>query len=327
MAIGYHHVTRDERSQIRLLKAMRYSISAIAKQLNRDRSTISREILRNSGKRKFYCVKQADEKAKERRSRASRRIKKMIPDLKEKIIEKIKEKWSPEQISGRFKKEGISISHESIYKLIRKDKKTGGKLYDHLRHRGKRYKKRLNGKKAGRGCIPNRIDISERPKIVDEKSRIGDWEADTIIGAKNQGVIFSIVDRLSKYLILKNVKRKNSKGIVEAIKERMVTLPHAVHTVTFDNGKEFARHEEIAVITNAACYFAKPYHSWERGLNEHSNGLVRQYLPKSSNLSKVSDKELAIIEEKLNNRPRKVLGYRTPWEVFYAKLDPVASLV
>ena len=317
MAKGYHHVTRDERSQIRLLKAMRHSVSDIAKKVKRHRSTISREIRRNSGERSYH-TEQADRKARERRSAASRQAKKMTVELKEEVIKGIKKQWSPEQISGRFKEEGTySISTESIYKLIRADKEAGGELFKHLRHRGKRYKRRLNGKKAGRGCIPNRVDISARPKIVEEKSRIGDWEADTIIGAKNQGAIFSAVDRHSKFVVLELLDRKYSAGTLEAVRKRMAGL--LAHTITFDNGKEFAQHEEIALILNASCYFARPYHSWERGLNEHTNGLVRQYLAKSRNLRDVSEKEVAAIEESLNHRPRKVLGYRTPYEVFHQK--------
>ncbi len=184
----------------------------------------------------------------------------------------------------------------------------------------------MNGKKVGRGCIPNRVHISERPKIVEEKSRIGDWEADTIIGAKNQGVIFFSVDRHSKFVVLELLRDKHSAGVVEAIKKRMSSF--FLHTITFDNGKEFAQHEKIASIMKTSCYFAKPYHSWERGLNEHTNGLVRQYLPKSRNLKHVTEEELAAIEDSLNHRPLKVLGYKTPYEVFYGKPDPVvASLI
>ncbi len=325
MAKAYHHVSRDERSQIRLLKAMRYSVRAIAKQLKRHRSTISREIKRNSGGRRSYNTKQADKKATKRRSAASRKAKKMSPALNEKIIKGIKEKWFPVQLSGRLKSSGTSISYESIYKFIREDKESGGELYKQLRHRGKRYKKRLNGKKAGRGCIPNRVDISKRPKIVEEKLRIGDWEANTIIGARNQGAIFSTIDRHSKFVVLERLEGKCAAEVIRAIKKGMVGL--LAHTMTFDNGKEFSQHEEIALILNASCYFAKQYHSWKRGLNEHTNGLVRQYLSKRRNLKGVTEEELASIEACLNHRPRKALGFQTPYELFYNKLDPVASLI
>jgi IS30 family transposase len=314
MAKGYHHVTRDIRSQIYAYKASGWSMQRMAKKLGFHVSTISREIERNSGKR-GYRLNQADSKAVERRRAASMRVYKMTPGVIEKIEEKIKLDWSPEQISGRFKKEGIFISHESIYIMIWADKKSGGELYKYLRHRGK-YHKRSSGK-AGRGCIPGRVDISERPKIVERKSRIGDWEGDTIIGAKNQGTILSLVDRCSKFTQLKSIERKNSSLVFKAIVEKMSALPHPVHTITFDNGKEFAQHENIAIALNALCYFATPYHAWERGLNEHTNGLVRQYLPKSTDLSKVSDELLERIEELLNHRPRKVLDYKTPFEVFF----------
>ncbi len=316
MAKGYHHVTRDIRCQIYAFKSRGCSMRGMARKLGFDVSTISREIKRHSGNR-GYRLNQADGKAEARRSAASMKPYKMTTFLIGKIKKKIRIDWSPEQISGRFRKEGIIISHESIYMMIWADKKSGGELYKHLRHRGK-YHKRSSGK-AGRGCIPGRVDISERPKIVEHKSRIGDWEGDTIIGAKNQGTILSLVDRCSKFTQLKSIERKNSSLVFKATVEKMRALPHPVLTMTFDNGKEFAQHENIAVSLNALCYFATPYHAWERGLNEHTNGLVRQYLPKSTDLSKVSDELLERIEGLLNHRPRKVLDYKTPFEVFFRK--------
>ena len=316
MAKGYHHVTRDTRSQICAYKASGWSMRRMAKQLGFDISSISREIKRNSGKR-GYRLNQADIRAIERRKAASTRAYKMSTALIMRIQEKIKIDWSPEQISGRFKKEGFSISHESIYRMILADKKAGGELYKHLRHHGK-YHKRSSGK-AGRGCIPGRVDISERPKIVECKSRIGDWEGDTIIGARNQGTILSLVDRCSKFTQLKSLERKTSSLVFKATVEKMRLLPHPVHTMTFDNGKEFAQHGNIAMALNTLCYFATPYHAWERGLNEHTNGLVRQYLPKSTDLSNITDELLERIEELLNHRPRKALGYKTPFEVFFRR--------
>lgn len=324
MARSYHHVTRDQRSQIQALKARGISLRSIAKQLGVDASTISREIRRNKGKR-GYRVKQADKKARERRSKASRKSKKLSTSLRQRVIKLIEKKWSPEQISGRLKQEGFFISYETIYKMVRADKKAGGELYKQLRHRGKAYKRRLNGKKAGRGCIPNRIDISERPRIVEEKSRIGDFEVDTIIGANNEGAIFSMVDRHSKFLILELLEGKHAAGILAAFEKRVKGLP--VHTMTFDNGKEFALHQQISTMLEASCYFATPYHSWERGLNEHSNGLVRQYLPKKTNFKEISREELSDIENEINNRARKVLGYKTPYEVFYQQVDPKRVIV
>ncbi|MCX6958544.1 MAG: IS30 family transposase [Verrucomicrobiae bacterium] len=181
------------------------------------------------------------------------------------------------------------------------------------------YKK--SSKNAGRGCIPGRIDISERPKIVEKKSRIGDWEGDTIIGANHQGGIVSLVDRGSKFTVLQKVESKQASPVLQAIVERLGALPYQVHTITLDNGKEFARHKEIAAVLNTICYFATPYHAWERGLNEHDNGLVRQYFPKSTDLSKLSDEDIQRVQDALNNRPREILGFKTPFEVFYQKGD------
>ena len=317
MAKSYHHVTRDIRCQIKALKASGCSLCFIAKQLGFHVSTISREIQRNKGK-KGYRINQADRKAKERRSVASQAAKKMTPLLIKRIKAALEKKWSPEQIMIRFKLGGIFINYESIYKFIWADKRAGGTLYKHLRHHGKRYNKRSSGK-AGRGCIPGRIDISERPKIVESKSRIGDWEGDTIIGAKQQGALLSVVDRKSKFTFLKSIGYKKSALVLQAMIEKMGSLPHPIHTITFDNGKEFAQHKEISEALKATCYFATPYHSWERGLNEHTNGLVRQYLPKSTNLSEVTDELIEQIQDSLNHRPRKSLVGRTPYEVFFGK--------
>jgi IS30 family transposase len=317
MARGYHHVTRDQRCQIYVLRASGCSLRAIAKQLDFHPSTISREIRRNKGRR-GYRIDQADRKASERRLLASQAAKKMTPELLEGLKEQLRAKWSPEQIEIRLKEEKISISHETIYKMIWVDKQAGGTLYKHLRHHGKRYNKR-SSLKAGRGCIPGRVDISERPQIVESKSRIGDWEGDTIIGAKHQGVIVTYVDRHSKFALFKKLRNKEASLVIAATLEKMKGLPHKVETITFDNGKEFAGHQEISIALNTCCYFAKPYHSWERGLNEHTNGLVRQFIPKCANIHEVPDEFIDQVQNSLNHRPRKILGGKTPYEVFFGK--------
>jgi IS30 family transposase len=310
-------VTRDIRSQIYALKATGTSLHKIAAIVERNVSTISREIKRNTGAR-GYRFKQADEKAVERRENASRTPKKLTPTLVAIIEEKILEDWSPDQISGRLKEEAIaSISHEAIYQHIWEDKRTGGILYKHLRHKGKKYNKRSSGK-AGRGCIPNRVDITERPKIVEEKARIGDWEGDCVISAISKTAILTVVDRHSKFTRIKKLGRKTAENVRTAMKAVMGSLPYPVFTVTYDNGMEFAAHQGISADLNADCYFATPYHSWERGLNEHTNGLIRQYLPKSVDFKDVTDDEIQAIEDRLNNRPRKSLGYKTPMEVMMA---------
>ncbi|MFO1259209.1 MAG: IS30 family transposase [Gammaproteobacteria bacterium] len=322
--MAYCHLTNDERSQIYALLSIGATQKQIAVQLNKSRSTISREISRNSGGR-GYRPKQAQEKADARRHVASSERKKMKDELLEVIREKLLLDWSPEQISGWLGRAGVEISHESIYLHVWDDKHQGGTLYTHLRHAGKKYNRRGSGK-AGRGCIPNRVDIDERPVAVERKERLGDWEGDTVIGANHQGAILTLVDRKSKLSLIVNLKSKTSEAVNNALSERFdrlleeyprfESLEQIVRTITFDNGKEFSAHEAIMQVLGAPCYFAKPYHSWERGLNENTNGLVRQYFPKKIRFDKISANDLHKVETKLNNRPRKCLGYKTPIEVF-----------
>ncbi len=301
----YCHLTSDERSQIYAFLSIGYTQNQIASQLNRSRSTISREISRNSGGR-GYRPKQAQEKAEDRRSLLSNTHKKMKGDVVEVIEEKLRLDWSPEQISGWLGRSGIEISHESIYRHVWSDKRQGGDLYTHLRHAGKKYNKRGSGK-AGRGCIPNRVDMDERPAVVERKERLGDWEGDTVIGAHHKGAILTLVDRKSKFSLFVNLDGKTSEAVNRAISERFDRLleeyPHfgslaqIARTITFDNGKEFSAHEAITQDTGAQCYFAKPYHSWERGLNEHTNGLLRQYYPKKTDFTNLSDETTQWIED------------------------------
>jgi IS30 family transposase len=323
-------VTSDERSQIYALKSIGCTQKQIASQLNRSRSTISREISRNSGDR-GYRPKQAQKKADDRRHLASSEPKKMNDELLAVIREKLLLDWSPEQISGWLGRAGIQISHESIYLFVWDDKRRGGSLYTHLRHAGKKYNKRGSGK-AGRGCIPNRVDIDERPVAVERKERLGDWEGDTVIGANHKGAILTLVDRKSKLSLFVNLEGKTSEEVNSGISKRFdrlleeyprfESLNQIARTITFDNGKEFSAHEAITEELGAKCYFAKPYHSWERGLNEHTNGLLRQYYPKKTAFTNLSDEKTQWIENRLNDRPRKVLNYMTPREVFTGKRQP-----
>lgn len=316
MPKGYHHLTYDHRCQLQTLKERGDSINKIAQALKVHRSAVYREIARNSINDK-YEYHQANNQALDRRRVASSRKTKMIPELIFHIEEKIKLQWSPEQISGRLKRfyEKKAVSYETIYRHIWKDKHSGGKLYKNLRHNGKKYNKR-SGKNAGRGCIPNRVDIDQRPSIVEEKNRIGDWEIDTIIGSNHNGAIVSMVDRHSKLTMLAKVSRKTACEVEEALITRFYPIQDFVYTITADNGKEFANHVAISKRLKADFYFAHPYHSWERGLNEHTNGLVRQYVPKSMHFDNISEEEIRKIEDLLNDRPRKVLHFFTPAEVF-----------
>lgn len=323
--MSYKHLTYEARCQIYALKSNGLFQKEIAMQLNVDAGTISRELKRNSGAR-GYRFKQAQEKSESRRRESSSKPKRMTESMIEAIDSKLEIKWSPEQISGVLKASGTPISHESIYRHVWANKRSGGELYKHLRRKGKKYNYK-GSSKAGRGCIPNRVDITERPPIVEKKQRFGDWEADTIIGAQHKGAIVSLVDRKSKFTFLFGLPNKCAALVTAAIISCLKELPQKMkRTITYDNGKEFSSHEKIAKALGVKCYFATPYCSWERGLNEHTNGLVRQYFPKGSDLSTIPSDEIQFVEDQLNDRPRKVLGYRTPREVTMGlkKPTPVA---
>ena len=210
------------------------------------------------------------------------------------------------------------MSHETIYQYVYAQVHQEPELRIHLRQGQKKRRKRLSGKDK-RGVIPNRTFIDERPAIVEEKSRIGDWEGDTVEGGNKKGYIATFVERKSKFLVGYTLDHKTSQGLVKKAKRAFSKIPMGyLETLTVDNGKEFANHEGLAKTTKTTMYFAHPYHSWERGLNEHTNGLLRQYFPKGMQLDNLSPQELAKVIRKINNRPRKSLGYRTPWEVFHA---------
>ena len=326
MANGFHHLTRDERCQIYALRKRGVSVRGIARDLGCSPSTISREIRRNSGRR-GYRFKQADQLACKRRHLASCLPRKMTAALWHGIEERLaQQQWSPEQIAGRLRLDGIvSVSPSWIYRHVWSDRSGGGTLYRNLRRRGKKANRRGRDG-AGRGVIPGRVGIEERPAVVEEKSRIGDWEADTIIGAGHQGALVSLVDRASKYTLLQQVPQKTAAAVSAAIVQCLLPFVMLVHTITADNGKEFAGHQSLAQFLGTLFFFARPYHSWERGLNEHTNGLVRQYFPKSTDLRTIGAQEVRRVQDRLNNRPRKSLGYRTPEEVFRRALDAVEAL-
>ncbi|MDE0281006.1 MAG: IS30 family transposase [Gammaproteobacteria bacterium] len=315
MPSGYHHLTHCERCQIHALLHRGLSQREIGRELGRDPGTISRELSRNRGQR-GYRHKQAHGRAMSRRRAASVVPRKMTPGRWEVVAGRLKEGWSPEQIAGRYRQQGeVMAGREWIYQHVRADRRAGGTLYLHLRRRGKKPNWR-GGRHAGRGRIPGRVDIADRPLVVEEKSRIGDWELDTIVGTRHRGALVSSVDRGSKFTFLERVDVKTASAVAEAVTRRMGPIRDRVHTCTADNGKEFAGHREISDALGAGFYFATPYHSWERGLNEHTNGLVRQYFPKGTDFRKVTAAQVRAVEDRINHRPRKVLGYCTPAEVF-----------
>jgi IS30 family transposase len=311
----YTRLTEDERYQIYEGVTEKRSHREIAILINKHHSTVSNELKRNKGLR-GYRPKQAQEKAK-LRDQIKPRYKKLTAAVQRLITENIGQEWSPDQIKGRLKSKGLTmVCATTIYGFIQQDKASGGDLHKHLRHR-KPYKRRTGSAEA-RGQIIGRVSIDERPSIVDDKVRIGDWEADTVIGKGHKGVLVTLADRVSKKTLIAHVASKHAEVVKDAIITLLKSEKAFLHTITFDNGKEFAYHAKLKEALGADNYFAHPYCSWERGLNENHNGLIRQYLPKGMALDKVTAKEIRVIQDKLNNRPRKLLGYKTPNEVYDA---------
>lgn len=232
---------------------------------------------------------------------------------------------SPEQASGTLAREhGIYLSHERIYQHVWADRRDGGNLHLHLRHSGKKRRKNY-GLKDKRGQIANRVSIDDRPAIVDDKSRLGDWEIDTVIGKNHKGALVTIVERKSKFTLIKKVDSKHAEAVSYAVIELLGPYREKTLTITADNGKEFAGHETVAKALDAEVYFAHPYCSWERGLNENTNGLIRQYFPKGSSFEELTDEQVELVMHRLNNRPRKGLNYQTPHSVFFEQTERKAA--
>lgn len=238
------------------------------------------------------------------------------------MLEKyIKQDWSPEQICGRLKRseqpEKINLHHETIYQYILKDKRAGGDLYTHLRHRNKTYRKRYgSAHNRSKNGIPDRVDIDQRPGVANNRERFGDWEGDTIIGKNHKGAIVTLDERISKLRLALPTGSKKADGVTNATVQLLTPIKDFILTLTLDNGKEFAYHKKVSKSVGCDAYFAKPYHSWERGQNENSNGLLRQYFPKSMELVDVTTKQVLEAVHKMNSRPKKCLDYQTPYEVF-----------
>lgn len=316
----YKQLTEIERYQIKSLFAVGLNQKMIAIELGRSPSTISRELKRNTGLR-GYRPQQAQRLTEERRShRVGTRI---LESTWVKIEELLRLDWSPEQISKWLPTQNIpTVSHEWIYQYILKNKSNGGDLAKHLRCR--KIRKKRYGKPNSRGQIKNRISIDERPAIVDQKIRKGDWEIDTVIGQIGGAVLVTAAERKTKFSVVALAANKSAEAVSEALIKALDSLNVPIKTMTYDNGKEFAYHEKISSELNAKAYFAHPYHSWERGLNENMNGLIRQYAPKGSDFNKLNEDDTKFIMNRLNNRPRKCLNYKTPNEVMFGRKLTIA---
>jgi IS30 family transposase len=310
--MNYTQLTQNQRYQIYSLNKAGHSQKYIAQDIGVHKSTVCRELFRNTGLR-GYRPKQAQQLALNRRQD---KVKPRIAESHWAEVERLlKAYWSPEQIAWRLLDEqGFIISHEWIYQYVYRDKRQGGKLYQYLRCQKQR--KKRYGTNDRRGKIPNQTMIDDRPAAVESRESLGHWEGDTIVGKNHQGVLISLVERKSRYTVLGHSETKQKSPVAKEIIRCMRPYQKTCDTITYDNGREFTAHEKMAKELKANIYFAHPYSSWERGTNENTNGLIRQFYPKKASLKKVGRKALQSTMERLNHRPRKILNWRTPHEVF-----------
>lgn len=326
--MSYRHLSLNERYVIHHLCLYGLSCREIARRLERHHSTVGREIVRNGPRHEgdvyFHEAAQRRAEARLRWPRSWRRRDHRRLHLY--VVTGLRNDWSPEQIAGRLRRDHAAdarmrISPETIYQWVYRDAAEGGRLFDHLRrHHHKRRKQGRYG--SGRGLIPGRVSISERPVIVERRARFGDWEGDTVEGARGKGGIASLVERKCRYLLAAPLADKSAAAMTRETNGALKQVPPILRkTLTVDNGKEFAAFKAIERQTGLSVYFADPYSAWQRGCNENTNGLLRQYFPKGADLSALSRSELASAVKRLNHRPRKCLGYRSPHEVFNAAIN------
>ena len=304
--MNYTHLTQEERYQISTLLREGFSKRYIAWRLNRSPSTISREIARNRA-RNGYFAKHANKLARRRHCPNPKRI---SYDTWVQVIAYLDLQWSPEQIASH-----VSVSLHSIYRFIQQDKSKGGVLFHNLRLRNQR--KRKYGSIETRGQLTNRKSIHDRPAEIEQRSRFGDLEIDTIVGKNHQQSLVSIVDRKTGYLWLKKCSTRKAEEVCQATIRLLKPIKAHLKTITADNGKEFSLHEYAAQELDVDWYFADPYSAWQRGTNENTNGLIRQYIRKGSDLNDYTDAYIAEITQRLNHRPRKRLGFKSPSQVLW----------
>ncbi len=309
-------ITKEQRYQIEAYIESGMSKKIIAEKLCIHPSSIYREIKRNAHKKGGYSAKHALMLADERKERFNRPRKfsnKIERDIRSFIED---EQWSPEQIVGHCKRKRTPmVSHERIYQYVREDKTNGGNLYKNMRHKLKHRKRPVGSKQTP---IRNRVSIDERPDVVCNKERFGDWEIDTIIGKNGKGAIVTIVERSSAFFMMKKLEGgKDAKGLAKTVVKMLFPYKKYVHSITSDNGTEFAEHEFIADKLDLNFYFAHPYSSWERGLSEYTNKLIRQYVPKKSIFENYTHEYIADVQRKINRRPRENLDFDDPKSIFY----------
>lgn len=319
----YTQLSLFERYTISFFLIRKKTQAYIARELNRSPSTISRELNRNRAHcDNAYRVESSHSYAIARRKRV-RRGSHFSPIQWDFIVRLIRMDFSPEQISNLLKQYGpFTISHETIYKYILKDKKNGGTLYKHLRIMPKLRRKRYNSHDS-RGVLPGKKHISERPSTVETREDLGHWEGDTVVGRDLHHCILTLVERKSGYVIIQKLRSRTAAEVTKSALSVIHKHPGRFKTITFDNGTEFHGYKELEDKSPVLCYFATPYHSWERGTNENTNGLIRQYIPKKACMKNLTQIDCDIIMRTLNMRPRKRHQYRTPYEVFHETTLPL----
>ena len=313
----YHQLTQDERYLITGLKGMGLSQAEVAHRMGRSPSTISRELRRNRTTHDGnYRAEKAQKYSMARRRRARRRSWFSAEQMAQ-VEALLRKKWSPEQVSASLKAKGVcSISHETIYRHVLKDKKAGGALYKHLRIMSKLVRKRYNSKDS-RGVLRGKRHISERPASAEARRRIGHWEGDTVMGSDKRACMLTLVERRSGYVVIKKLTARTAEQATLGTAKALAEHGRKMRTLTFDNGTEFHNYKYLEACFPVTCYFATPYHSWERGTNENTNGLIRQYVPKGVCMKSLTQKDCDRIAYELNTRPRKRHGYKTPYEIYY----------
>ena len=320
--MSYVHCTEIERGQIEVLRNQGMSCSKIARILGRHPSTISREVQRN-GSRTGYVAQKAQGRYQGRRKACRPKAKLEHPPLREYVAEKIAEEdWSPELVAGRLVRDHgdrpeMQVCHETIYRAIYSTCHYLRFLREFLPQARPKRRKRGQGKKRRAPLIPNRVSIAERPEEVEQRSEPGHWEGDTVVGKAQDGYVATLVERRSRMLQAVKLETKQAAGVRKAIVETLLDWPTSwVKTITFDNGSEFSEHEAMTQELGVAVYFADPYSAYQRGSNEQVNGLLRRYLPKGASFKSLTQDQLDRLVQRINQRPRKCLGYRTPTEVF-----------
>jgi transposase, IS30 family len=327
--MSYSHLSTTERFALYQYRTIdNLTMDEMAIKMKRSKSTISRELQRNSIDATLYLPDAAQLKMQSRRAPCAQRFMSVNESTLEQIKQRLAFYHSPEQVCGRMKQEGLEhVSHETLYQMIYANHQGLGEYRQYLRQGQKKRRRRKGIYQKRGGSIPDRVGIEHRPAVADLKTEIGHWESDTVIGANHTGIIVTHVDKASKFLLAGLAKNKSVQQINQVTMGLFEQIGATFRkTMTFDNGREFCGHQKLADALGLLCFFANPYHSWERGLNEHTNGLLRQFFPKGTNFKLVKPEALKYVVDLINHRPRKSLDYRTPYEVLYPQPSALVAL-